>query len=275
MDALSRRSWFWGLVGFGVTMVVFFVLAALGWPGSFDDCTLPGGNCYCESFGSLSDHILVRQPSNTWSGLFAVVFGLLILAIADRDRRDAGAAANPMREGTFYAIFYGALVVFLGPGAMFYHASVTRFGGWLDNLSMILYVTFLLEYTLFRLLRLDDRISTFAWTYVVVNVVLGAVAWLVEGSGTFVFAIGAGLALLLEVGILLRLIRAVRRELWPWMAGAAASFGVGFVFWILSWTGGPICDPTSVFQGHAVWHLLSMSLTPFLLVHYFRTETRA
>ena len=275
MTALFGRAWFWGLVGFAGLMAVFFALAALGWPGTLDDCTMPGGNCYCESFGSFQADVLVRQPANTWSGLFAVVFGLIILAIADRDRRAGGTAANPMREGHFYALMYGGLVVFLGPGAMFFHASMTKFGGWLDNLSMILYVTFLLLYTLFRMFRWDGRISNFAWTYVTLNVVLAALAWFVEGSGTLIFAIGVGLALLLEAGILLRISRGVSREFWPWMAAAFASFGAGFAFWILSGTGGPLCDPLSAFQGHAVWHLLAMSLTPFLLFLYYRTEARS
>jgi hypothetical protein len=275
MSALASRAWFWGLVGFAVSMFVFFALAALGWPGSLDSCTQPGGNCYCESFGSLNQDIVVRQPANTWSGLFAVVFGLIILAVADRDRREGGSVPNPMREGAFYALMYGGLTVFLGPGAMFFHASMTKLGGWLDNLSMVLYVTFLLLYTVFRLFRWDGRVSNFVWTYVPLNIVLAAISWFVEGSGTFMFAIGAGLALLLEAGILLRIIKTLRREFWPWFAAALLAFGAGFAIWALSGTGGPLCDPSSLFQGHAVWHLLAMSLTPFLLFLYFRTETRA
>ena len=31
----------------------------------------------------------------------------------------------------------------------------------------------------------------------------------------------------------------------------------GLVVWFFSRTGGPLCDPTSTVQGHAIWHLLA------------------
>ena len=62
-----------------------------------------------------------------------------------------------MASGRFHALIYGGLVVFLGPGSMFFHGSLTHYGGWIDNFSMILYVTFILCYDAFRVWRGDDR----------------------------------------------------------------------------------------------------------------------
>ena len=268
-----RRAWVWGLIGFAVVMLVYLVFASAGWPGEPDSCTLPGGNCYCEAYPAPPASAVAKQPANTWSGLFAVIAGLIILAIADRDRA-AGSAINPMRSGRFYALVYGGLAVFLGPGSMFFHGGLTHFGGWLDNLSMILYVTFILCYDAFRIGRWDDQIGTFAATYVGLNVLLGLLTWFL-GVGTILFAILAGVAVLTQGYILWRRPGGVTRFFTPWLLGALAAFGVAIVIWALSATGRPLCDPDSLLQGHAVWHLLAMAVTPFLIFLYLRDETRA
>lgn len=268
-----RRAWVWGAVGLAAIMTVFAIFAALGWPGEPDSCTLPGGNCYCEAFPS--DPAPVKQSVNTWSGLVAALGGLIILAIADRDRRSAVPPAGPMSAGGFYAIAYGALAVFLGPGSMFFHAGLTRFGGWLDNMSMVLYVSFLLVYDASRVFRFDTNRALVVGLFAGVNVLFGVLIWLVDGSGTFAFAILAVGAVLAQIAILLWRPGGVRRHFTPWLLVALITFGVAFVIWRLSWTGAPLCDPTSALQGHGLWHVMAMAATPFLLFFYLRDEGRA
>jgi hypothetical protein len=269
-----RSAWFWGLIGFGLVMILYVILAALGWPGSPDSCTVPGGNCYCEAYPLPPATALVKQPANTWSGLFAVIAGIIILAISDRDRA-AGSTANPMRTGGFYAIAYGALVVFLGPGAMFFHGGLTHFGGWMDNFSMILYVSFIVLYEAFRLSEWSDRIGVFAGIFAGINLLLGILTWFVQGSGTIIFAILAGVAVVLQIVILWKRPRGITRHFLPWLLAGVVSFGIAVVIWALSFTGAPLCDPNSLLQGHAVWHLLAMALTPFFVFLYLRDETKA
>ena len=271
---LTQRAVFWGAVGFAALMVVFFVMGALGWPGEPDKCTLPGGNCYCEAYPTPPATALVKQPVNTWSGLFPVIAGLVILALADRERRSPSAPVNPMTTGGFYAIAFGAVVLFLGPGAMFFHGGLTRLGGWLDNLSMTLFISFLILYELARIWRWDDNLTAFVAAYAGVNIAAGLVTWLVEGSGTFIFAGLVLLAIALEVYILLARPGGVERRFGPWMLLALVTFGLATVVWRLSWTGAPLCDPTSVLQGHGVWHMLAMPVTPAFIFGYLRTETR-
>ncbi len=50
--------------------------------------------------------------------------------------------------------------------------------------------------------------------------------------------------------------RGLRTPAPPLYAGLAA-LGVGVVVFSLSRTGGPLCEPTSWFQGHGVWHVLT------------------
>jgi hypothetical protein len=269
-----RSAWFWGLVGFGLVMLLYVILAAMGWTGTPDSCTLPGGNCYCEAYPLPPATALVKQPANTWSGLFAVIAGIAVLAISDRDRA-AGSTANPMRSGGFYAIAYGALLVFLGPGAMFFHGGLTHFGGWMDNFSMILYVSFILVYEAFRLAEWSDRIGVFVAIFAVINVLLGIFTWFVQGSGTIIFAVLAVAAVVLQIVILWQRPRGITRHLIPWLLLGFISFAIAVFFWLMWFTGAPLCDPNSLFQGHAVWHLLAMALTPFFIFLYLRDETTA
>ncbi len=272
MGDLPRRAWFWGAVGLAFVMAVWLVFAVLGWRGEPDSCTLAGGNCYCEAYSA--DPVPVRQPVNTWSGLVAALGGLILLAIADRDRASKPAGAGPMRDGGFYAIAYGALAVFLGPGAMFFHAGLTRFGGWLDNMSMVLYVSFLVLYDASRIFRFEGSKALVIGLYAAVNVLFGILIWLVDGTGTVAFTVLAVTAVIAQIAILGWRPGGLRRSFTPWLLVALIAFGVAFVVWRLSWTGAPLCAPDSALQGHGLWHVLGMAATPFVLFFYLRDETR-
>jgi hypothetical protein len=52
------------------------------------------------------------------------------------------------------------------------------------------------------------------------------------------------------------------------MLGAAACFVLAIVIWRLSHTGAPLCEPTSLVQGHAIWHLLCAGATVFIFLAY-------
>ncbi len=52
---------------------------------------------------------------------------------------------------------------------------------------------------------------------------------------------------------------------------AAAIFAAGLIIWFLSRTGGALCDPGSVIQGHAVWHLAASSAVGALFSHAGRS----
>lgn len=278
--SVLRSSTFWGAVTAVALMGALVLWGLAGWPGDPDDCTLPGGNCYCEATQPPPADVVGKQPANTWSNLAPIAAGLVILLIADgerRRRRESGEtqpAQNPMLEGGFYAIGYGFIVLLLGPGSAAFHASLTHFGGWLDNLSMVAFISFILLYDAFRAFRADDSYGAFGASYAGVLIALGALTWFLEGSGIFVFAGLVAAAVILELVISLRGVNGVRRPLLPWLAVGLGAFAVALVIWRLSWTGAPLCDPNSLLQGHALWHLLAEALAPLAFFAYFRRETR-
>lgn len=58
----------------------------------------------------------------------------------------------------------------------------------------------------------------------------------------------------------------------PWSALGVG--GVGVVVWGASRTGGPLCRPESVLQGHAVWHVLAAVALVLLFGARWEGESR-
>lgn len=65
-----------------------------------------------------------------------------------------------------------------------------------------------------------------------------------------------------EIAVYRRGIRTISK---PLFFGLGA-LGLGVVIFALSRTGGPLCDPQSPFQGHAVWHVLTATALGLWLV---------
>jgi hypothetical protein len=262
----SRREFWWGLGGFALFLIVFFVLAAAGWPGAPDSCLSDVPNtCWCEAIHTGE---LVKQPTNTWSNLGFVAAGLLILWQVGRDRDNPPARSNPMTRSTAYAIALGAIVMFLGPGSMFFHGSITHWGGWIDTYSLSLFGSFGLLYALTRIFHWSGGL--FLGLYLALNVLVGIITWIVDGLGTPIFAVMVVAWVVTELIILRTSPGGVRRH-WPWLAAAGGTFAVALLVWALSQTGRPMCDPTSWFQGHGIWQLLSAVTAGFAFL-YLRTE---
>ncbi|WP_431843517.1 ceramidase domain-containing protein [Calidifontibacter indicus] len=207
----------------------------------------------------------VRQPANTYSNLGFVVAGLAIGAYVDRRRGQLRARL----EHPGLLVAYGVLVVVLGPASMAMHATGTRLGGRLDVLSMHLLAGFTAAYALTRLLRRGGGFLAVAFTAFVVGAQSvaehGGKVPLVDAAGNAAFAVLLLLGLAGE--LVLRCRPGGRRPLAP-AVGALLAMLVAFGIWTLSHSGGVWCDPHSLLQGHAVWHLLC-ALAAYLLFRYY------
>ena len=208
---------------------------------------------------------VVRQPANTWSNLGFVAAGLLIAWRAGSPRTTI--AAHPG-----LATAYGCLVVLLGPASAAMHATQSVLGGHLDMLSMYLVASFAGAYALMRVLRSGARTFTVAF--------LGALAVclraerrtvpvpVVDTTGNLVFAVLLLAAIVMEVVLWTRGETVVERR---WGVVAVGSLAVAFGIWNLSKDGRPWCDPHSLLQGHAAWHLLC-ALAAYALFRLYASE---
>jgi len=247
----------------GATAVVACGLLALavgfGWLGP----DVGRGANFCEAARAW----IVLQPANTFSNVGFVVAGLVIAWHAGL-RGNAGGVLSTHRH---LPTAMACLVVLLGPGSAAMHATQSALGGHIDMLSMYLIASFAAAYAAMRWLR--GGIPLFIVVFV------GGVAFceLVGGWGGTIpvvtYSGNAAFALLLIVAVVLEVLIMRRgqtqaRRLYAY--ASLASILTAFAVWNATkeW----LCDPNSLVQGHAIWHLLG-ALAAYLLYRYYGSES--
>lgn len=244
------------------SLLLFFVALYFGWFGS----PTGAGTSFCEAGYSG----LIKQPVNTWSNLGFIIVGLYIGY--KESKRPQNYSKNLFSKGLFFSTFYATLAVLLGPGSMALHATTTRIGGFFDMLAMFMIASFLVSYAskrLFNLLPLE---------FFTIFIVLMAICIYFEfqtfkvpfvgHAGSFVFGILLILASIIELFQIF--IRNVKIKV-GWGISAILAMVLAFYIWNISLTGKPFCDPSSLVQGHGIWHLLNAT-SIFLLYQYYVSE---
>jgi len=257
MSFLHRIPWIVAVV----CLAAFFALGLGGWPGEF----VGAGDMFCEAFRSS----WVKQPANTWSNLGFVAAGLW-MATRSRDGLDLPAVGrNPFTGSRAMPILYAALVVFLGPGSMAMHGSGRAWGGTVDVVSMLLYIAFPVAYAGARCFGGGARAFGWLFLILVAGLALPRALEVLPWSGSAAYLV------LIPAFILLEVVGAKRRpdvsRDWRPLLAAGACFVAAIIIWRLSHTGAPLCDPDSLLQGHAVWHLLC-ALTTVGIFLFFAAE---
>jgi hypothetical protein len=207
----------------------------------------------------------IKQPANTWSNAGFVVAGLLAAFHAGR--------ARVLGMPTPLATVFASIVVLMGPASAAMHATQSACGGHLDLLSMYLIAGFAASYAWVRWTRRGPR--AFAVAYVVCVLVCEAVGlWpdpvpVFQHSGNVVFALLLVVALVLET-LLWR--RGETQRTIGFGFAALGSLLTAFTIWLVSNAGW--CDPHSLWQGHAAWHLLC-AVAAYFLYRLYASEQKA
>lgn len=190
----------------------------------------------------------VAQPVNTVSSLVYLVAGVWVLQRA----RQADPAERP------WATAYGSSLLGLGVGSVGFHGPGTASARWLHDLSLA--DTVLVIAVLNAVLALDVPAAD-AWRVYLAVLTGCSVLFAVLPDTSIATTVAIALAALAsEVavrrsGAPARLRRAGARRT-AYRLGLAA-LGSGALVNALSRTGGPLCKSDSLFQGHALWHLLT------------------
>lgn len=203
---------------------------------------LAGADCERIAGGTLA------QPVNTLSSLAYLFVGLWILGLGRR---------TPVRRAEL-AVF-GLAVCVNALGGFAFHGVQTWGARWVHDLAIFAALGFVVAFGAARILERSTR-----WTLWAYGVGLGALgAWIAAFPGTVqavsgVLAVGAGgtevaeyrheVPALRREGITAR--RLARLSVLAVLALASAAFLAGR-------TDAWLCHPTSTFQWHAVWHVLS------------------
>ena len=124
-------------------LFVFYILSYFQIIQSIESITLIGeASRWCER---VSDGPF-REPVNTLSNLGFMVVGLYILYKLSNE-----SSFNDFSGLNKITILYGVCVVYLGPGSMMMHGTNTEWGGWADNLSMVMYIIIPWLYNIYKM----------------------------------------------------------------------------------------------------------------------------
>ena len=221
-------------------------------------------HCFCEAVRDGT----IRQPANAWSSLAFVVVAIAVIARVRADRAAPAAAPhNGMTTGMAWPAVYVVALALTGIGSAFFHASLTFVGQFFDVLGMYLIGTFIVLYNVGRLRPLSGAATVGG--YVAVNVVLATLLIEVPELRRYLFAALLITAIVLELTIRARRTILIEARYFWW---ALTLIAAAFAIWTLDITG-VWCDPASLLQGHAVWHVLGAGAT-WSLYLYYRSERR-
>ena len=302
-----------GLVAFGVA----FGLAGIdGWGTPADNEQAIGEvSRWCERVSGG----FLREPANTLGNLGFVVAGLVMFATLARDVTTGGQKTNRFIGNTRLSVLYASAAVFLGPGSMVMHGTHTRFGAWIDNVSMVAYILIPWLLNLSVLGRWKE--GTLFKAYGAVLGLYAAGYWFIApdlGIGLDLFGLSIGLWAISEVlyrhwspaarwwsgliGFLVALVFGItpgamltdpgeywwvvlfwlpglvaansapgRRKYAPWFWIGVGSFVIAFTIWLTGTDTHSACDPDTLIQPHAIWHILSAVAT-LGFFYFLRTE---
>ncbi|MBX3068047.1 MAG: ceramidase domain-containing protein [Cryobacterium sp.] len=203
-----------------------------------------------------------RQIANSFSSFAFVVLAIWGALVIRKPSKHS-------RERKLWP-FYLTIMVFIGATSFYYHATLSFFGQFLDVFSMFLLGVLLITGGLYRSGRLSGRAGIFV--FVIASSFLGFAEYVWPDARRILFALVLVAGVVVELnksisGTTLRSRRAIPVLL------AVTFMIIAFVIWTADLTGW-VCDPTSIIQGHAVWHLLTAIAAYLVLFHYRNTEHR-
>ncbi|MDB5284324.1 MAG: hypothetical protein JWO06_3399, partial [Bacteroidota bacterium] len=155
------------------------------------------------------------------------------------------------------------------------HATLTPIGGSLDMLSMYLVCAFMTAYSMQRF---------YGWKPLHFTVVFILVVALCEWAGTYHqyiplidYAGNAAFGFFIIVATIFEVMNTYIRKYVmekKWGYYSLASLITAFIIWNFWKNDSPLCDPHSIIQGHAIWHLLD-ALAVFFLFRFYVSEHRS
>ncbi len=263
MENKNRHTFTIALSTVVVSMALFFAGLYNGWFGPATGV----GDVFCEA----ARPGLIKQPANTWSNLGFVFAGLLVGWQLMRGSFNQN--SNSLTRTGFYGAFFASLIVLLGPGSMAMHATTAEIGGFFDMLSMYLVASFTTAYSMQRFFKWKPLQFSLVF-FVVLSVCLWA-----DGKPyhiVFDYFGNAIFALFISITVLFEILNTYVRKMEHLKMWGVVSLGallLALAIWNVSQTGQRFCDPQSLIQGHAIWHLLD-ALSVYGLFRFYVSEHR-
>jgi hypothetical protein len=237
-------------------VAIWLLLSALGpdWP-AYVPATCTATRCFCELPRAGS---LILQPANSWSSYGYAFAGFLMIMLAAS--RHWCSAFHPGA-----AAWFGLTAIFVGLGSVLLHATLTLWGQFFDVMGMYLTSGFMLVAATARWRGLSTRQAVLLYILIVGGLLI--VLYGVPEARRSLFAF----VLIAAIAIELTLARPRRFAAYlPYFLSGIATKAVAFLVWNLD-QHDIVCQPSSLLQGHAIWHLLGAA-SLWLTFLYYRSE---
>ena len=218
-----------------------------------------------------------RTRMNTWSNIFFILFGFYAIAIAINDwKKSTDLKRGYLAHVPIQSFLFGLACIYTGLGSGFFHASLTRYGQQCDVGGMYAATLCIAAIPIGSWLPrveipgIQRVLST--WPIIAALVLMGSLyftyyKWDYSFSDISVYS---SYILLIFVGV--SFLQPGKYLQIRWFFAAIFSILIAAKIRELDiqdrFTG-----PDSIFQGHAIWHLISCFWYVFLFC-YFRSEER-
>ncbi|MCC6515819.1 MAG: ceramidase domain-containing protein [Chitinophagales bacterium] len=219
---------------------------------------------------------LIVQPSNTWSNLGYIIVGLIFLSIAKNDHKyeHRKQVNNVLAKFPGFTYLIGFSVLYLGLGSFLYHATLTYFFQKLDQTGMYFILVSFIAYVLFKLfpqIKFRGKIYVSNTFFMICAIVVQLLFFFFLWKLPINILFPALTISFFTVNFLLIAKMRNSVSMVSLMKASLVSILIAASVWILDITD-KLCSPTSIFQGHALWHILG-ALSVFLGYLYYRSET--
>ena len=251
-------------------MLLLFVFLNLHYDGSFWQTMQQSKSALTVEYCELDHHAhFFRQSINTYSNLAYFFLGMIVVLISFYDKKDKTENKNLVQQFPFISCFFGVCLIYLSIGSAFFHASLTWIGQRIDMNATYSICIVLIGISYYRLLIKENASNQFKRIFVgclfLIILLFILIHLLISSLYLLPFLI-----LLIICGTVLNYLQ------------NKPNFNISFaILSLLLMIGAFIlrtmdvqkiaCDPTSVYQGHALWHFFT-GMSAFLLYWFYRSE---
>ena len=251
-------------------MLLLFVFLNLHYDGSIWQTMQQSKSALTAEYCELDHYAhFFRQSINTYSNLAYFFLGMIVVLISFYDKKDKTENKNLVQQFPFISCFFGVCLIYLSIGSAFFHASLTWIGQRIDMNATYSICIVLIGISYYRLLIKENASNQFKRIFVgclfliillfiqihllisslyllpflILLIICGTVLNYLQNKPNFNISL-AILSLLLMIGAFILRTMDVQKI---------------------------ACDPTSVYQGHALWHFFT-GMSAFLLYWFYRSE---
>ena len=219
--------------------------------------------------------MLIIQPSNTWSNFGFLIVGLILISVGIKDHYFKGRHKinNLIAKHPAFTILIGVALIHLFIGSFFYHASMTLAFQKMDITGIYAVLIALFTYNAFKafpLIKIGNRIRSSHKILIGFGIALNIVFFVEIWKWNINIVFPVLILSLFALNFINMRRKTIKKMYKQYLTSSALTMLAAATIWILD-RSDVICMPTSIFQGHALWHLLC-ALAILFLYFYYRSE---